>query len=86
MTTTASENTIFVRGCIEFARKRVVTHDDVRRAADLACRVRLPENRAITHARVLCFLVDAVMFFDPVGMECERLGVCVQLTSGEHFP
>jgi cell division ATPase FtsA len=86
MPAAASENTIFVRGCIEFADKRPVTPDDIGRAVDLACRVRLPAGRAMTRARVLCFLVDGAMFFDPLGLECERLGVCVELTSGERFP
>ena len=81
MLAAAHENTALVRGCREFAGKRRVTPADVQLVVTLACQARLPAGRAITRVRVLCFLVDGVMAFNPVGMECERLGVSVELVT-----
>lgn len=48
--------------------------EDIRRCAELASRVRLPEGRTIYSARVRHFLADDVPLVDPIGAECERLG------------
>jgi cell division ATPase FtsA len=79
MLAASPENAVFVRGCLEFAEKRLVTASDVHRAVDLACRVRLPSGHAIIRTQVLCFLVDGVISFDPVGLECGRLAACVEI-------
>lgn len=47
-------------GCLEFGQRRKVTAEDMRRGAELACRVRLPEGRMISSARVTHFVVGDV--------------------------
>jgi hypothetical protein len=53
-----------------------VTAEDIRLCAQLACRVRLPEGRTISSARITHFVVD----HDPIGVECERLGAYAVVT------
>ena len=79
MLAASPKNAAFARGCLEFAEKRLVTPSDVCRAVDLACRARLPNGAAVTRARVLHFLLDGVIAFDPVGLECGRLAACVDI-------
>jgi cell division ATPase FtsA len=67
-------------GWLEFGRRRTVTAEDIRRCAELACRVRLPEDRTIFRARITRFMVDDVPVAEPIGVECERLGAYAVVT------
>lgn len=62
-------------GWLEFGQRRKVTAEDIRRCAELACRVRLPEGRMISGARITHFVVDDVPLAGAIGVECERPGV-----------
>jgi hypothetical protein len=79
MLAAARERKTIAHGCLEFGVKRRVTSGDVRCVAGVVCRMRLPAGRRLARARVLCFLMDGVRVLDPVGMECERLGVYAEL-------
>ena len=57
-----------------------MTAEDIRLCAELACRVRLPEGRRISSARIMHFVVDHVPLVAPIGMECERLGAYAVVT------
>jgi hypothetical protein len=59
---------------LEFGQRRKVTAEDILHCAELACRVRLPEGRMISSARITQFVADDVPLVDPIGVECERLG------------
>lgn len=72
--------TTIVGGTLEFARRRPVTPRDIQSVAELACRVPMSAGTAAMRARILCFLADGVRVFDPVGMECTRLGAEAELT------
>jgi hypothetical protein len=67
-------------GWLEFGRRRKVTAEDIRNCAQLACRVRLPECRMISSARITHFVVDDVPFLEPIDVECERLGAYAVVT------
>jgi hypothetical protein len=67
-------------GWLEFGQRRKVTAEDIRLCAELACRVRLFEGRAISSARITHFVVDHVPLVDPIGVECERLGAYAVVT------
>jgi hypothetical protein len=67
-------------GWLEFGRQRKVTAEGIGLRAELACRVRLPEGRTISSARITHFVVDHIPLVDPIGVECERLGAYAVVT------
>ena len=51
-----------------------MTAEDILHSAELACRVRAPEGRMISSARITHFVADGVPLVDPIGVDCDRLG------------
>jgi len=70
-------------GFVEFAERRCVTAEDMRRCAERACRVMLPRGHEVRYARILHFVADEQEVDEPVGVECGRLGAQALLAISE---
>jgi len=69
------------RGCLEMRGR--VTREQLRRAIELAHYVWLPKDRVMLDFWVTHFVVDGVEVANPLGMECDRLEACAEITTGD---